>query len=82
MIARSDYVFTRNEGRNGRENSLGSAVPRTVAARLFELCMGTACLQRVLFALRDPPILEASLCPRMTSAETYRGPTVAAEIRI
>lgn len=50
MIARSDYVFTRNGGRNGRENSLGSAVPRT-AVRLFELCMDTGCLQRVLFAL-------------------------------
>ena len=70
MIARSDYVFTRNGGRNGRENSLGSAVPRT-AVRLFELCMDTACLQRVLFALPDPPILEASPRARMTSGETY-----------
>jgi len=52
MIARSDYVFTRSGGRSGRENSLGSAVPRT-AVRLFELCMDTACLQRVLFAVRD-----------------------------
>lgn len=52
MIARSDYVFTRSGGKSGRENSLGSAVPRT-AVRLFELCMDTACLQRVLFAVRD-----------------------------
>ena len=50
MIARSDYVFTRSE-QNGRENSLdGSAVPAT-AVRLFELCMDTACLQRVLFTV-------------------------------
>lgn len=52
IIARSDYVFTSSGGRSGRENSLGSAVPRT-AVRLFELCMDTACLQRVLFAVRD-----------------------------
>lgn len=52
MIAKSDYVFTRSGGKSGRENSLGSAVPRT-AVRLFELCMDTACLQRVLFAVRD-----------------------------
>ena len=52
MIARSDYVFTRSGGKSGRENSLGSAVPR-MAVRLFELCMDTACLQRVLFAVRD-----------------------------
>ena len=50
MIARSDYVFTRSE-LNGRENSLvGSAVPPTTVL-LFELCMDTACLQRVLFAV-------------------------------
>lgn len=50
MIARSDYVFTRSE-QSGRENSLdGSTVPAT-AVRLFELCMDTACLQRVLFAV-------------------------------
>ena len=83
MIARSDYVFTRNGGRNGRENSLGSAVPRT-AVRLFELCMDTACLQRVLFAVPDPLILEASPRARMTRpGETHtRGPTVVVEVRI
>jgi len=51
MIARSDYVF-RSRGESGRENSLGSAVPRT-AVRLFELYMDTACLQRVLFTVCD-----------------------------
>lgn len=72
MIARSDYVFTRNGGRNGRENSLGSAVPRT-AVRLFELCMDTGCLQRVLFALpRSTTILEASPRARMTWKHTTR----------
>ena len=83
MIARSDYVFTRNGGRNGRENSLGSAVPRT-AVRLFELCMDTACLQRVLFAVPDPPILEASPRARMTrpAKQHARGPTVVVEVRI
>lgn len=78
MIARSDYVFTRNGGRNGRENSLGSAVPRT-AVRLFELCMDTGCLQRVLFALprSTTTILEASPRARMTWKHTTARPTVA-----
>lgn len=77
MIARSDYVFTRSGGRNGRENSLGSAVPRT-AVRLFELCMDTGCLQRVLFALpRSTTILEASPRARMTWKHTTTRPTVA-----
>lgn len=77
MIARSDYVFTRNGGRNGRENSLGSAVPRT-AVRLFELCMDTGCLQRVLFALpRSTTILEASPRARMTWKHTTARPTAA-----
>lgn len=77
MIARSDYVFTRSGGRNGRENSLGSAVPRT-AVRLFELCMDTGCLQRVLFALpRSTTILEASPRARMTWKHTTARPTVA-----
>lgn len=49
-IARSDYVFTTSEQNGRAENSLGSAVPRMVV-RLFELCMDTACLQRVLFAV-------------------------------
>jgi len=51
MIARSDYVF-RSKGKSGRENSLGFTVPWT-AVRLFELYMDTACLQRVLFTVRD-----------------------------
>ena len=46
--------------------------------------MDTACLQRVLFAVPDPPILEASPRARMTrpAKQHARGPTVVVEVRI
>ncbi|KAL2751166.1 hypothetical protein V1477_000324, partial [Vespula maculifrons] len=86
-IARSDYVFTRRTGgRNGRENLLGSAAPRTSTLRLFELCMDTACLQRVLFASvttqhpRVDVILPGYVCD--TSIRTYDGNNLEALARV
>ncbi|KAF7386199.1 hypothetical protein HZH68_013331 [Vespula germanica] len=76
----------RTGGRNGRENLLGSAAPRTSTLRLFELCMDTACLQRVLFASvttqhpRVDVILPGYVCD--TSIRTYDGNNLEALARV